>query len=68
MRKDNSNWVFFLERLLAAVILTYLLMTYQQQQAFPKTHKLSLSPNQNKLLECRNNANSCKAVELLTNH
>ena len=23
MRKDNSNWEFFLERLLVAVILTY---------------------------------------------
>ena len=43
MRKKHINWVFFMERLLATVIFTYLLITYQQQQALPKTQTVSFS-------------------------
>ena len=43
MIKDKSNWGDFLERLLTAVMLTCLIVSYQQ--VFPKL-KLSLSPYQ----------------------
>ena len=43
MIKDKSNWGDFLERLLTAAMLTFLIVS--SQQVFPKL-KLSLSPNQ----------------------
>ena len=43
MIKGKGNWGDFLERLLTAVLLTCLIVFYQQ--AFPK-RKLSLAPNQ----------------------
>ena len=43
MLKDKGNWCDFLERLLTAVLLTCLILSYQK--GFP-TLKLSFVPNQ----------------------
>ena len=43
MLKDKGNWGDFLERLLTAVLLTCLILSYQK--GFPKL-ELLLAPNQ----------------------
>ena len=43
MRNQNINWGRFLERLLATVIVSYLLITYQQQQTVPQNQTFSFS-------------------------
>ena len=56
MRKTKNNWGCFLERLLATVIVTYLLMIYQQQQAFPKTQTFSFSQSNNFFISLLDNS------------